>query len=315
MTIKEIYDLVISRGIDADFRSNEAIKDTQNRLKARYEKMSDRDKDEFDAERLENPFSDSRILFGDPEKKVKRILVGIDIDGDEMLLAKELGGIDLVISHHPRGKALAGLDDVMQLQVDTLHLHGVPVNIAEKLLRKRIDEVSRGIAPSNHNRVVDIARHLNIPLMCTHTPCDNLAARFVDDKLRNDNPIFVEDVLDSLREVPEYREAMSIGAGPRIFLGGADNRVGNIITDMTGGTEGSPEIYEKLAQAGVGTVVGMHISEKHRTEAEKANINVVIAGHMSSDSIGMNLFLDWLKDNDIEILTCSGLIRVSRLGK
>ncbi len=315
MTIKEIYDLVITKGIDADFRDNETIRESQERLKAKYGKMSDEDKGEFDSERLENPFSDSRILFGDPEREVKRVLVGIDIDGDEMLLAKELGGIDLVISHHPRGKALAGLDDVMQLQVDILNLHGVPVNVAEKLLRKRIEEVSRGISPSNHNRVVDMARHLDIPLMCAHTPCDNMAARFVDDKLKTDKPIFVEDVISSLKEVPEYREAISVGAGPRIFLGGPDNRVGKVITEMTGGTEGAPEIYERLSQAGIGTVVGMHISEKHRTEAEKANINVVIAGHMSSDSIGMNLFLDWLEDAGIEVLTCSGLIRVSRTGK
>ncbi len=315
MTIKEIYDLAILKGIDADFRNNDDIKDNQERIKKKYERMSDQEKEEFDPERLENPFSDSRILFGDPEKKVKKVLVGIDIDGEEMLLAKDIGGIDLVISHHPRGKALAGLDDVMQLQVDILNLHGVPVNVAEKMIRKRIDEVARGIAPSNHNRVVDIAKYLDIPLICLHTPCDNMAARFVDEKLKNSNPLFVEDVLNSLREVPEYREAISIGAGPRIFLGGKDNRVGNIITDMTGGTEGSPEIYEKLSQAGIGTVVGMHISEKHRTEAEKANINVVIAGHISSDSIGMNLFLDNLEDKGIEILPCSGLIRVSRSGK
>ena len=315
MTIKEIYDLAIAKGIDADFRDNERIERSQERLKAKFDKMGDRDKDEFDAERLANPFSDSRILFGDPEREVKKVLVGIDIDGDEMLLAKELGGIDLVISHHPRGKALAGLDDVMQLQIDVLNLHGVPVNVAEKLLNKRIDEVSRGISPSNHNRVVDMARHLDIPLMCLHTPCDNMAARFVDDKLKRDEPIFVEDVIGSLKEIPEYREAISFGAGPRIFLGGPDNRVGKVITEMTGGTEGAPEIYEKLSQAGVGTVVGMHISEKHRTEAEKANINVVIAGHMSSDSIGMNIFLDWLEDSGIDVLACSGLIRVSRLGK
>jgi len=315
MTIKEIYDLVISKGIDFDFRTNETIKESQDRLRTKYEKMSDDEKEEFDVERLDNPFSDSRILFGDPNKEVKKVLAGIDIDGDEMLLAKELGGIDLVISHHPRGKALAGLDDVMQLQVDLLNLHGVPVNIAEKLLKKRIAEVSRGLAPANHNRVVDIAKHLGIPLMCTHTPCDNMAARFVDDKLKANKLDFVEDVIKCLREIPEYREAISIGAGPTIFLGDSDNRAGNIIVDMTGGTEGSSEIYEKLAQAGIGTVVGMHISEKSRTEAEKANINVVIAGHMSSDSIGMNLFLDWLEEREIEVLTCSGLIRVSRLGK
>lgn len=315
MTIKEIYDIAISKGIDADFRSNETIKNSQDRLRTKYEKMSDEEKEEFDVERLDNPFSDSRILFGAPDTKVKKILVGIDIDGDELFLAKELGGIDLVISHHPRGKALAGLDDVMQLQVDLLNLHGVPVNIAEKLLKKRMTEVSRGIAPSNHNRVIDIARHLSIPLICIHTPCDNMAARFVDDKLKASKPVFVEDVINSLREVPEYREAISFGAGPKIFLGGTDNRVGNIMIDMTGGTEGSSEVYEKLAQAGIGTVVGMHISEKSYSEAEKAHINVIIAGHISSDSIGMNLFLDWLEESGVEVLACSGLIRVSRLGK
>jgi hypothetical protein len=68
-----------------------------------------------------------------------------------------------------------------------------------------------------------------------------------------------------------------------------------------------------MAQAGIGTVIGMHISEEHKKEAEAANINVVIAGHMSSDSLGMNLFLDELERKGIKIIPCSGLIRVPRL--
>ena len=82
--------------------------------------------------------------------------------------------------------------------------------------------------------------------------------------------------------------------------------------DFTGGTEGSPKIYEKMAQAGIGTVIGMHISEEHKKEAEAANINIVIAGHISSDSLGVNLFLDELEKQGIEIIPCSGLIRVKR---
>ena len=54
------------------------------------------------------------------------------------------------------------------------------------------------------------------------------------------------------------------------------------------------------------------MGEEHRKEAEKAHLNIVIAGHMSSDSIGMNLFLDELEKKGIEIIPCSGLIRVSR---
>lgn len=313
MKIKEIYELAIKEGIKADFRGKKTIEENQKRDKKRYDNMSKRDKEEYDTERLTNPFSDTRILFGDADKEVKNILVGVDIDGEEMLLAKELGNIDLVISHHPRGVALAGLDDVMQLQIDVMHMYGVPVNIAEKMIKKRIQEVSRSLSSANHNRAVDMAKLLNIPLMCVHTPCDNLAAQFVDNKIKKDKPVYVEDVIASLKEVEEYKEAIKIGAGPKIFVGGKENRAGKVvISEMTGGTEGAAEIYEKLADAGAGTVIGMHISEKHREEAEKAHINVVIAGHISSDSVGINLFLDKLETKGIKTTPCSGLIRIKR---
>jgi hypothetical protein len=70
-----------------------------------------------------------------------------------------------------------------------------------------------------------------------------------------------------------------------------------------------------MAIAGIGTVIGMHQSEEHRKEAEAAHLNVVIAGHMSSDSLGVNLFLDELERRGIEIIPCSGFDRVSRLQK
>lgn len=316
MTIQEIHNLAIKMGIEADFRGKKEIVQMLKRLKEKYDKMEKDKKGEFDLERLKNPFSDTRILFGNPKKKIKKVLVGIDIEGEELLLADKLGDIDLVISHHPRGKALAGLDDVMQLQIDVLVQYGVPVNIAEKLLKKRIEEVARGIAPVNHNRPVDTAKLLNLAYLCVHTPADNLVAQFVDKKLKRDKPFLVGDIIKSLKEIPEYAAAVSIGAGPKIFVGGEENRAGKLVlSEITGGTEGAPEIYEKLAQAGAGTVVGMHISEKHREEAEKANINVVIAGHMSSDSLGMNLFLDRLEKRGIEIVSCSGLVRVSRIRK
>jgi putative NIF3 family GTP cyclohydrolase 1 type 2 len=314
MTIKDIYNLAIGMGIEADFRGKEGIEKLVKKLKEKYEKMEDWQKEDFDSERLENPFSDTRILYGVPNREIKKILAGIDIDGGELLLAKEIGDIDLVLSHHPRGKALAGLDDVMQLQIDMLAQCGVPINIAEKLLRKRIEEVARSISPANHNRAVDMAKILDIPFLCAHTACDNLAARFIEKKISEESPETLEEIMKILRDIPEYKEAIKIGAGPKIFVGSEENRAGKIVfTEITGGTEGAAEIYEKLSQAGAGTVIGMHVSEKHREEAEKAHINIVIAGHMSSDSIGMNLFLDGLEKKGIEIVPCSGLIRVKRI--
>ncbi|MFH1233739.1 MAG: NGG1p interacting factor NIF3 [Patescibacteria group bacterium] len=314
MTIKEIYNLAIQKGISADFRDKKEIEKQLTKLKEKYQKMEEEEKKEFDLERLENPFSDTRILFDEPEKEVKKILAGIDIDGGELLLAEKIGGVDLVISHHPRGKALAGLDDVMQLQIDILAKYGVPVNIAEKLLQKRIEEVARGLAPVNHNRVVDMARLLKIPLMCIHTPADNLVAKFVDEKIKKDEPETIGEIIKSLKEISEYQEAVKIGAGPKIFVGKEESRCGKIVlTEITGGTEGAPSMYEKLAQAGAGTIISMHQSEEHRKEAEAANLNVIVSGHISSDSIGLNLFLDELERKGIKIVPCSGLIRISRV--
>jgi len=116
-----------------------------------------------------------------------------------------------------------------------------------------------------------------------------------------------------LEGIPEYKEAKKLGTGPKIFVGSPENRCGKIgLIEITGGTEFSPKLYEKIAVAGVGTVVGVHMREENRKEAEAANINVAIAGHISSDSLGMNLFLDELEKQGIEIIPCSGLIRISR---
>jgi len=54
--------------------------------------------------------------------------------------------------------------------------------------------------------------------------------------------------------------------------------------------------------------------DSHKVVTEH-NLNVVIAGHMASDSLGINLFLDELEKKGVEIVPCGGLIRVSRLKK
>jgi putative NIF3 family GTP cyclohydrolase 1 type 2 len=248
------------------------------------------------------------------DKEVKKVLVGIDIEPAEILLAKELGDIDLIIAHHPLGKGLACLAEVMDLQCDVLNYYGVPINIAEGLMRERISEVARGVNRLNHQRTVDTASLLGFNLINLHTPTDNLAARFLKEMIEKENPTHVEDLIKLLKKIPEYKKAQEIGAGPKIYVGSPERRCGKIaLTEITGGTEGSPKLYEKMAQAGIGTIIGMHMSEEHKKEAEMANINVIIAGHMSSDSLGLNLFLDELEKRGIEIVPCSGLIRVSRV--
>lgn len=322
MNIQEIHRLAIDMGIRSDFRPKENITGILKRRKEKYEKLSGQEKELFDKDSLTNPYLDSRIHFDGGAKKIKRVMAGIDIDSAELMVARYLSNhnpknpIDAVIAHHPDGKALADLAEVMDLQAEVLAQYGVPINIAQSLMKVRIAEVSRGVSPSNHYKEVDTARLLSMNFMNVHTPSDNLVAQFVKEKVMKDKPVYVGDIIKSLLEIPEYKEAAKRGAGPRLFTGSEDNYAGKIaFTEITGGTSGSKEMYQKMSQAGIGTVIGMHIGEEHRKEAEAAHINVVIAGHISSDSLGMNLFLDELEKKGIEIVPCSGLIRVSRVKK
>jgi putative NIF3 family GTP cyclohydrolase 1 type 2 len=314
MTIKEIHSLFTKLGMRADFRGTDGVQKFLDYKKQKFQKLSPKEQEEFDKETLENPYMDSGVFNVADDKEIKRVLVGIDIEPAEILLAKQLGNIDLTIAHHPEGKGLAQLADVMHLQADVLSQYGVPINIAEALMRVRISEVARGVNAINHQRTVDMARILGVNFMAAHTPADNMAAHFIKRLLEEKNPEYVGDILSLLKELPEYKEAMKIGVGPKLFVGSPDNRAGKIaVTEFTGGTEGSAKIYEKLAQAGIGTVIAMHTTEEHRKEAEAAHINIVIAGHMSSDSLGMNLLMDELQKQGIEIVACSGFTRFSRV--
>jgi hypothetical protein len=318
MNLREFYQKAIDTGVAHDPRGRDAVNKELQRVAKDYQELKEAEKELFDLESLKNPYSDSRILHGSGDEEVQRAIVGIDIEVGEVLLADRLRErgekIDIVISHHPEGTAFANLPAVMCMQSDILSRFGVPINIAEDLMEGRAKEIERRLMPLNHTRAVDAARLLNIPFLCLHTPADNMVVTFLQKTFDEQAPYHLADVIDILNTVPEYRDAQKNGAGPKILQGSKTRRAGKIFVDMTGGTEGSKDIFKSLTTAGVNTIVGMHISEEHRKEAEKNHLNVVIAGHISSDNLGMNLLLDEvLKDTGISLLACSGFTRISRL--
>jgi putative NIF3 family GTP cyclohydrolase 1 type 2 len=81
---------------------------------------------------------------------------------------------------------------------------------------------------------------------------------------------------------------------------------------FAGGTAGPKEMYDSLSKAGVGTFVCMHMPENHLEEARKAHINVIVAGHMASDSVGINLMADSMEEKGVNITPFSGLLRYER---
>ncbi|MEN6389880.1 MAG: NGG1p interacting factor NIF3 [Syntrophomonas sp.] len=315
MKLKDIYQMAVELGKAYDVRGVRIEHLLQDKKKS-FDKLSDSDKTYFDPEELHNPYHDCRILQGIPETEIQTVFCGIDMETPEIILADRLRErgqqIDLVLAHHPEGIAQAAMHEVLKLQSDLLEKFGVPINIAESILASRISEVKRGMAPLNHQRAVDAARLLNLPFMCVHTPADNLAAFYLQKFLDGENPASLSDIVDLLHTIPEYQTARRLKAGPALLVGEKKRRTGRILVKFSGGTSGPEKAFEKMAQAGVGTYICMHIPDKHRQAARENHVNVIVAGHMASDSLGMNLFLDHLEQRGIKIIAGSGLIRVRR---
>ena len=317
MKLGDVYKAALDIGIANDPRGKQDVKAGLKRLKEKYDHLSDDEKEFFDEEKLRNPYSDTRILNGDDNLEVEEVLIGVDLEVGEVLLADRLNekghSINLLMAHHPEGPALANLSDVMKMQSDLWHKQGVPINIGDSLIDKRMREVFRHLMPTNHNRAVDAAKLLGLAFMCIHTPADNLVTSFLQNKIDKATPYTLKEVVEILKEEPEYKQAAKEGHGPTILTGDGEKRAGRVVVDMTGGTEGSSDIIEKLAQAGVGTLIGMHMSDKMRKKAESSHLNVVIAGHIASDTIGLNLLLDQLTKKGLKnIIACSGFKRTPR---
>lgn len=318
MKLKDIYETAIRRGIEADPRGEVGVRAALERAHKEYEKLPANKQWEFDEESLRNPFADTRILAGSLDLEVKTVLVGIDMEVGEVLLADALRrqgrSIDLLFAHHPEGRALARLEQVMGVQADIWQRFGVSIAYGDAVISERMEEIVRALHPRNNERAVEAAKLLGFAFMCCHTPADNNVNSFLQaacDELGTEGT--VDELLDFLKGIPEYRIAVQQGTGPTLFAGKGNRRTGRIMVDMTGGTSGPVDSITKLAQAGVGTIVGMHMGEEHRERAKEEKMNIVIAGHMSSDSLGMNLILDEYERQGVEIVPCSGFTRVSRV--
>ncbi|NQV13155.1 MAG: NGG1p interacting factor NIF3 [Parcubacteria group bacterium] len=316
MKVKQIFELGLKMGIEADPRGVKGVKEYLAQTKKEHAELKPKDKKYFDKSTLTNPYNDSAIHVDDGKTQVKRAMVGIDIAEEEILLASQLNErrkkIDLVISHHPCGKSLADLHSTMDMLTDVYEGIGMPVHVAEKVNEERMKEVGRGVHPINHYKITDIANLLQINLINTHTFTDNIVQKFLTEYLAKKKPKTISQLVDCLLEIPEYQEAKKRGAGPNIYAGDPKRRVGKYFVDMTGGTSPSEKIYKEFSTYGISTIVGMHLHEDSTKNASKQNINVVVAGHIASDSLGMNLFLDELEKKGIEIVPCGGLIRVKR---
>jgi len=254
---------------------------------------------------------DSGIIF-DNGKEVKRVLAGIDMDTTMLMLAKQLG-FDCVVQHHPAGIIYPESTDLYSRDhMKKLMECGVPINEAQRLAYGTHTKRHQGKHSKNLTQMRDVAKLLDISNMAFHTPADMLAERAAQKKmneLMERNPrCTIQDVIDELLTIREYREAFP-NQQPEVWVGNKDSYAGKIYVEMYG--VGAPTLDEYIAcsNAGVGTFVGMHATPEVVEGMKKHNkSNIVIAGHMASDSLGFNQILDAWEARGVEVVRISGIV-------
>ncbi|MBF4695951.1 Nif3-like dinuclear metal center hexameric protein [Fusibacter ferrireducens] len=255
----------------------------------------------------EMPSDTSINVEGD---SIQKILIGIDMENPEILLAKELG-YDLVVSHHPKADtSKTDFSKVMERQIDKMVEFGVPINRAQKALSKKINTVSISNHVCNYDRVSSFAKLAGMPFMNIHMPADIIGERFVqkylDDKFEGQNKKTLEDVVSALNELDIYKNAL---ASPVIRCGSGKDYAGKIAVLFAGGTNGGADVYKAYFDAGVGTIIAMHAPEDVIKAVKDQNIgNIIVAGHMASDSIGLNAIISAWKEKGLEVTKMSGIL-------
>ncbi len=262
----------------------------------------------LDLAQLKEVPSDSGVHV--PSDNIKRLFATIDCDVADLLLARELK-CDAVLTHHPEGTAsLNGWMEIRR-QIEQMEEYGVPVTWAEAAIQRRMRAVEIGSHTRNYGRVVQAAQLLKMPLLNVHLPCDIITRRMLTEKMGPftlpQNNAKVADVVATLQEFPELKQAAT---RPKVCLGAPEHLAGRVAVAMAGYTNGGVDVLKAYFEAGIGTVLMMHFPDADLREAREQKLagNLVITGHMATDSIGLNIFLDELERHGLKMVRAGGII-------
>ena len=244
-----------------------------------------------------------------PGKDISNILYGIDIGVAELLYAKE-HGFDCVIAHHPVG--LINHFQVFWGHLDQMISKGIPKEKATIVIEKKVLGFKFGSHASNYDAVPSFARLINIPFLNIHCPSDELGRRLITASIEE---LIVSNETPSLFEVKShlensFSEFKKAKTQIEIAKGENNDLLGNWIFSHGAFTNGGYAIADCYFQHNIDTVIYIHIAPSELFQVLDLNYGqLIITGHLVSDSIGINPFLDRLEENNIQITAIGGLIR------
>lgn len=249
--------------------------------------------------------ADSRIHV--PGRNIRKILFGIDMGVAEILVGKHLG-VDCVMAHHPDASVLT-YPDVLSLHIDLAVSAGVPRKQAAAAVERMKIASAYSRHSANYDHAPSFARLLDMPYLNIHNPLDEIGRRLmqeaVDSQTGPDST--VSGVVDALYGLPEFR---NVPTKIEIRLGQPDNKAGKTVVVHGAGTNGGAAMARLYFLRGVDTVIYIHLArgELLRLQEEfPKGKNLIVSGHIASDAVGINPFIEKLESKGITVVRVSGL--------
>jgi hypothetical protein len=244
-------------------------------------------------------------------ENLKKALIGIDLDAPELIYAKD-AGYDLVISHHPKGgDSTLNFPKVLDRHTEMMIEHGVPKAVAEETMAEMIYDAKCRAQIANYDHAPSIARLINMPYMNIHLALDEVGRKMMVQSVEKLSATSTnQELVNQLKS--DWGEFRNAKTDIDIRMGAPDNAIGKVVVAHACGTNGGSKVAKAYFDHGVDTVIYIHCigpeSRKLKEEFESKGKNLIITGHISSDSLGINPFIAELEDRGMQVTPVSGII-------
>ncbi|TAH63996.1 MAG: hypothetical protein EWM50_00610 [Gottschalkiaceae bacterium] len=241
-------------------------------------------------------------------KGIKKILFGIDIDSSDLYYAKA-NGYDAVIAHHPQA-SIINAHEVYKDHVKVMNKYGVPEEAAQKAIEDKYEMLKISAMSANYDSTISVAKMLNMPFLNIHQPLDEIGRRLMQDKVDQackDENATLEDVIKALSSFKEMQVART---KVELLIGDENGKAGKTVVAHGTYTNGGYDVANAYFENGVNTVVYIHITYPDYIRLKKENKgNLIVSGHIASDAVGINPFVEALREKGLEVTTVKGIIK------
>ncbi len=245
-----------------------------------------------------------------PGQGIRKVMFGIDIKAPEVKIAADLG-FDAAISHHPTGgDARLQFYRVLYRHLDQLTAAGVPSDSVQDMIDHLAEEHRIMASMSNYDHDPSVARLLDMPYMNIHTPLDEIGRRRLQDAADQLAPTNTIAQLMAHFDA-SFGEFRNADTQIELRMGRLDNPMGKVVMSHGAGTNGGYPVAKAYFDHGVNTVIYIHCrpADSKKLIAEFGDrVNLIVTGHIVSDSIGINPYIDELRKRGIDVTTLSGIV-------